>query len=829
MLRHSIGTSCCIVVFAALNAIAAERIVLTPTNWDDVVPSGKEVDAIYGDIVLRNDQLVAVIANPVEGRKANMTVRNVEGAIIDLTRRSRMNDQLSAFYPTAAAYPLREIPDANNRSTLRAGTVTYQCRATHSDGKPEVTVKYTLSDGEPFILIESTFKNPHDSAISVDLLDSMRADRSFRFGTDEATGTFWAYDSWWQQAYGIIPSGRTIRGVDDSIKKLRPVLAYADGDETSVMIEPSESFTLARKLMPADHQLHLNTMTRRLADLAAHNCEITVTDLSGPIEAAYVSIYSDDTEYGSGTTDETGSIELALPEGSYRMRIRVAGRKDSSQTLNVTGPHTLTVQVPQPGYVNAEITDEQGGPIPCKVSFQGKDDTKDPYYGPDTFEYAVQNLRYSHNGLFRLPIAAGIYDVIISHGPEYDAVFTTIDVKQDEEFSLQATLKRSVDTSGWISSDFHSHSTPSGDNTSSQLGRVLNLLAEHIEFGPCTEHNRISTYSDHLRTLNSQHRMATCSGMELTGSPLPVNHQNAFPLIYKPRTQDGGGPPTDEDPVLQIERIALWDDNSDKLVQQNHPNLVQIFGDRDKNGKADEGFRGMLAFMDVVEVHPPESIFAGPKQEDAERSNTMFRWLQLLNLGYRIPGVVNTDAHYNYHGSGWLRNYLRSNTDDPAAVSTMEMVAAAEQGHVVMTNGPFLEVTASNGTSEAIPGEDLAVENHSVALRIRVQCANWLDINRVQVFVNGRARSDLNFTRAAHPEKFHTDSVKFDESVAIELPVDSHVIVAAAGEGLKLGPVYGPDRGEKMPIAVSNPIFVDVDGNGFESNGDLLDAPLLGK
>jgi len=27
-------------------------------------------------------------------------------------------------------------------------------------------------------------------------------------------------------------------------------------------------------------------------------------------------------------------------------------------------------------------------------------------------------------------------------------------------------------------------------------------------------------------------------------------------------------------------------------------------------------------------------------------------------------------------------------------------------------------------------------------------------------------------------------------------------------------------------VAVANPIFIDVDGNGFEPNGDLLDLPI---
>src|SRR5215217_1417559 len=80
-------------------APAADLVVLTPQTWDEFAPQGKEVDCIYGDVVLRNDRITAVIANPVAGRNANMTVKDVGGCVIDLTLRDEPNDQLSAFYP----------------------------------------------------------------------------------------------------------------------------------------------------------------------------------------------------------------------------------------------------------------------------------------------------------------------------------------------------------------------------------------------------------------------------------------------------------------------------------------------------------------------------------------------------------------------------------------------------------------------------------------------------------------------------------------------------------------------------------------------------------
>ena len=175
--------------------------------------------------------------------------------------------------------------------------------------------------------------------------------------------------------------------------------------------------------------------------------------------------------------------------------------------------------------------------------------------------------------------------------------------------SLSVQLDRVVDTTGWVSADLHSHSSPSGDNTSDQYGRVENLLCEHVEFAPCTEHNRISSYTPHLKQMGLTHLMATCTGIELTSSPTPVNHQNAFPLHHHPHTQNGGGPRASYNPVVQIERLAMWDNASEKIVQMNHPNLHQIYGDADVDGIPDKGFRAMLEWTDVVEVHPLEMIF----------------------------------------------------------------------------------------------------------------------------------------------------------------------------------------------------------------------------
>ena len=99
------------------------------------------------------------------------------------------------------------------------------------------------------------------------------------------------------------------------------------------------------------------------------------------------------------------------------------------------------------------------------------------------------------------------------------------------------------------------------------------------------------------------------------------------------------GATADDDPAIQIERLALWEGASEKLVQVNHPDIGWMFRDRNGDGKADSGFVGMHGKMDVIEVHPPHTIFDAPMTTSAgqTQNNTIVNWLQLLNKGRPSP------------------------------------------------------------------------------------------------------------------------------------------------------------------------------------------------
>jgi len=128
------------------------------------------------------------------------------------------------------------------------------------------------------------------------------------------------------------------------------------------------------------------------------------------------------------------------------------------------------------------------------------------------------------------------------------------------------------------------------------------------------------------------------------------------------------------------------------------------------------------------------------------------------------------------------------------------------------------------------PGDD-ARGTGGTQLSIQVQGTDWVAVDRVQLLVNGRPEPKLNFTRTTHPQMFKDGVVQFDEKITVPLEQDAHLIVVALGENSTLVGGYGTSDQAKMhPCAYNNPIYVDIDGNGFKANGDTLgyDLPVSG-
>ncbi|MFN0075123.1 MAG: CehA/McbA family metallohydrolase [Prosthecobacter sp.] len=781
------------------------------------LPGGKEADGIRGDFVLRSDKVEAVISQNVANRRANMSTFYGEdgvtpGCLYDLTLRGAANDQLVVYGPCGHG-PVSYVKIANVKEEGGAAVESVTTAAKNSGVFKRH--EYRVKDGVQGIFITTVLRNetaqPQKTFTKSDFT---------RFESNGTTndGIFWvdAINPAHKGAYALGTLNVTgIEKLEDTIE-LQPKQEVVISRFFAVGTSPAQAVGVVRAVKGGK----LGTVNGRITD--ANGKSVTTATIQ----------VSDGKKTVPGYVDESGAFSFTLPHGPTQFVIDDIGRAQATLSFTVTEG---TVSLPKVALAAAsrmrfDISDEAGKSIPCKAHFTPLDkDAPKLNLGPKHRAHGCVDQYHSEKGQFSVQLPPGKYRVVVVRGPEFSHLAKEVLIEPAREFVFKGTLKRLVDTKGWISADFHNHSTPSGDNVCDTDGRVINIAVEHLEFAPTTEHNRLYDWEPTIKALGLEAFIKTVKGMELTGSR---QHFNAFPFEPDPLKQDGGAPVWNDDPRITALTLRRWQgERADRWIQFNHPDLSNMFVDRDSDGIADGGFVGVGGMIDGSEAEngPGTDILADSPFKVSRPAGALamkvsscreFIWRQLLNQGHRLVAVGVADAHSVYgNGVGCWRCYLPSSTDEPAKIDWAELSPHAKAGHMILTTGPFLEVTTQNGK---IAGDDDRAIG-GIDLKVRVQCTDWMDIDRVQVLVNSRPDPKLNFTRKTHPQMFKEGVVKFDQKIKVPLQHDAHLIVVAMHETAGQETCYGTSDYAKMrPCAYNNPIYVDADGNGFKPNYDTL-------
>ncbi|MEC9096039.1 MAG: hypothetical protein VX776_05360, partial [Planctomycetota bacterium] len=427
---------------------AVEVKQLTEDNWADYIPAGKEIDAIYGDYVIRNEVLTAIIAQPTPTRNANLTIREVGGCVIDLTRHDSNNDQLGCFYPTGNYFSFTNPTDVDIVISADENATLQLTSQKKSDGSFAKLIYSLNKDGQSLRII-TEYINGSEKAVNLNLQDSIRADSPFVLGSQK--NTFWANDQWFRQAYGVWTAKHQIKRTGGGGR----LIQFSENDKTSFEIQPLQHLTFERRLIPAGSLLELNTIFNDLSNIEQHPVELSITDADGPISHTYIHIKQGDTTIGDIRTDHDGNCKFSLPAGDYTLGCHAAGRPPRVLSLSIKGPTQKTLELKQAGYISAHITDGSGKPIYAKLSFQGLRDTATPNFAPKQNAVFAENLIYANHGKVHHPLFPGSYRVIISHGPEYNADVQEIVIQEGETTTIRSALEQVIDTHGWISADFH--------------------------------------------------------------------------------------------------------------------------------------------------------------------------------------------------------------------------------------------------------------------------------------------------------------------------------------------------------------------------------------
>ena len=804
-------------------------VVVTDENAAEVLPPGKEVDAIAGDVVLSNDYLTAVIAQPIAGRNANLTCREVGGCVIDLAgttfnqKQPQGTDELTVYRPGRTQGGYRGWVWTNQPDAPLWQAFEDPPPSLSSSG---YSVRVGLEDGEHAIYTLRMDAKHLEVTTTGGRTDEFRVDRSgdhfFQTPPGEADAAV-TESPWWSAASQLT--------------------SQVDGQPARVDVSEQKRGLLVRHQPGATRLLTAGRSRLDFWDGPTVSTTIIGQNLETGTAGATMAKVTRPSERGPVTVAmlrTNGVTNHPLPVGPVSIIGELHGQsvfEDQRQVVRPGASETVQFRSAQVGLLRIRCEDESGFSVPTKVAIRPTDPNAPPLnFGPISAIDGVREVLYiSEPRTIALPV--GQYDLLASRGPEYDLTRQRISLgigPRPQEVTL--TLRRAFDTPGWISADFHSHSTPSGDNTSHQRGRVLNLVCEDIDFAPCTEHQRIDSYQSHIDALGLQPFLLSCSGMELTGRDLPINHHNVFPLVHKPLRQDGGGPRIGDDPDMQVERLALWDDRSEKLIQQNHPDIRRLLEDRDNDGTADEGYPRAVGLLDAIEIHPIElalQLFPdAPKPRQgllkSWNADRIRRWLELVQTR-PLAGVINTDAHWNHHGSGWARNWIAVDDDDPASADVLAIARATRAGRVVMSNGPMLTMAVREAAADDEQpvgiGQTLATAGR-VVVDLEVRCADWVAIDRVGLLVGTEmvwvdmAESDSDLGEAAGAGfvalEDRTDGVAYRRSVSLDLPsltdADRTTLVAACGHATAtLGLAVGEEMGVQNPAALTNPVYLSIE------------------
>ncbi|HHO50532.1 MAG TPA: hypothetical protein ENK18_06565 [Deltaproteobacteria bacterium] len=216
-------------------------------------------------------------------------------------------------------------------------------------------------------------------------------------------------------------------------------------------------------------------------------------------------------------------------------------------------------------------------------------------------------------------------------------------------------------------------------------------------------------------------------------------------------------------------------------------------------------------------------------------------WFTLLNLGFRYTALGNSDTHgTSSTESGCPRNFILSNEDDPAFLDDQAIADAVREHRVVASYGPFLRMWIDG----AEIGSEVVADGGTVEARIEVQAPRWIAVDRVELYENGTLIHEWQVEDTG-------DVLRFSEALELTPARDSWYVAIAAGDG-DLSPLFTPVEIPYVelqlivtealagvssvsslleaappiprvypvrPYALTNPIWVDLAGDGFDAPG----------
>ncbi len=536
----------------------------------------------------------------------------------------------------------------------------------------------------------------------------------------------------------------------------------------------------------------------------------TVRDSQGkPLAGARVHVRTDSASSKFVTmarTNKAGAYSVGLAPGKYRLPLLADGHAlvESAVTMGA-GATSKDLVAGGSATVTYTIVDGAGKALPAKLTFHRAGAKPLPLYlGEQLYVGGAERIVYDVDGSGAVKLPPGQYTVTASRGFEYEIDTRAVTLAAGKAAKLDLKLTRSVDTTGYMSGDFHVHAMWSYDASDMYELKVAAMVAEGLEVPVCSEHDHIGDFNPTIVKMGLQAQIQSMVGDEMTTGLW--GHFNAFPVTADPTRPNAGalGWYGKTPGKLFADVRTTW---PKALLQINHPRSG-AFGYFRK-----VGFDPVAGTFTAKESWSPtfdavETFNASGW--DANESVTVPDWFSMLNRGLIHTVTGNSDSHaVQTHEVGYPRNYVKLSTDSPAKLDPTELVAAVKAQRVIVSGGAFITVSVDGKSL----GETVDLSKKSKGtLAVKVQAPTWVDLTRLQVILGGKVIKTVTLDSSTADPK--NPVVRFNGTVELLPAKDSWVVVVVTGKK-KLSPVVH----DRQPFAVTNPIFLDLNGNG------VYDAP----
>lgn len=196
-------------------------------------------------------------------------------------------------------------------------------------------------------------------------------------------------------------------------------------------------------------------------------------------------------------------------------------------------------------------------------------------------------------------------------------------------------------------------------------------------------------------------------------------------------------------------------------------------------------------------------------------------WFAILNQQTpdRFTKGLGCSAALYSHDTpvGLARTYLKT-AATPAQDALDPVLQALRTGALVASTGPLLDV-AVNG---AAPGGSASAAGGSVTVSLSLYAPDWLPVDEVRIVANGQ----VVHTIPASELQAGADWRQRTGTLTVQLPSERDAwVVVEAGVPLDAAGLFavGQPWGRIMrgiyPIAVTNPVFLDLNGGGYTPPG----------